>query len=151
MNEVDQNYWKNVLPHPLSPNETDVLLYQSFMQPGTTLLLGCTHKLIPLSDNQLDIDPWYAAETVIRGDWRENRTFYNNIIGDGPLNLGKELAEGVLDMASSHCETLVMRVFNYKLPVMRIASYFPTPSDLNPVPVDVVNLGEYSFFVWRFR
>lgn len=49
----------NELIHPLSPNEEDVKIYNDNLLKGSVLLLGCTHKLITLSDCQMDIDPWY--------------------------------------------------------------------------------------------
>ena len=58
---------------------------------GTTLLLGCTRQLIPLSDVQMDLDPWYAAPTVVRQDWVTNTLQYTNILADGSLNLDKNL------------------------------------------------------------
>jgi hypothetical protein len=65
---VDKNYWASELPLPLSPSDEDVELYKKFLlKYGTTLMLGCTKKLLPLSDRQLDIDPWYVGNTVIKG------------------------------------------------------------------------------------
>ncbi len=147
---VDKSYWRSVLPRPLSPDNQDVDIFKSYLVPGTTLLLGCTRRLIPLSDAQLDIDPWYDAPTVIRGDWRENSRFYTNIIGDGALNFTKELADAVVLMAEKHCANLIVRCFTRRLPSMRIAAYFPQPADL-PLPPDIVRrMTDYKFYVWRF-
>jgi hypothetical protein len=57
---VGRDYWASLQP-PLSPTEEDVEVFRRHMLDGTTLLLGCTRQLIPLSDVQMDLDPWYSA------------------------------------------------------------------------------------------
>lgn len=142
------NYWSLELPHPLSPSNEDASVYKDHLLIGSTLLLGCTHKLISISDWQLDIDPWYVANTVIKGDWRNNTKKYTNIMGDGVLNFTQELTDGVLNMASKHCSRLIVRSFNYKLNTMRIANYFPSSCDFKLKPSIAIILKEYSFYVW---
>ncbi len=148
---VDKEYWKTRLPHPLSPDIYDVHVYLDYMLSGSTLLLGCTHSLIPMSDRQMDIDPWYEAKTVIKQDWRTNDVYYTNIIGDGVLNLDQELAKSIILMASKNCKRLIIRSFNQLLPEMRIANYFPTPQDLIITPGTTLNYGKYSFYIWEFK
>ena len=114
------------------------------------MLLGCTHKLIEISNSQLDIDPWYQSETMIIGDWRKNQSFYENIIGDGVLNFSKEVADGVLQMCSAHCQRFIARTFNYKLPKMRYAAYFPNIKDFAIKPYIINQQKEYTFYVWNF-
>jgi hypothetical protein len=84
--KVDKDYWSSDLPLPLSPSDDDVENYKKFMTKGKTLMLGCTKNLIPLSDVQMDIEPWYDSKTVIKDNWINNNTFYENIIGDGVLS-----------------------------------------------------------------
>lgn len=147
---MDKEYWRTLQRHPLSPNDSDVETYRGMMVPGSTLLLGCTHLLIPLSDCQLDIDPWYRGPNTVVGDWRNNETRFDNIIGDGVLNLEKSLCEGVLRMCSSYCEALVVRCFNRKLEGMVIATNFPKPGDFHIAPHRHLDMGDYSFYLWRF-
>jgi hypothetical protein len=150
MNEVNKEYWASKLPHPLSPSDLDTKLFKNFMSEGSTLLLGCTRKLIPLSNRQLDIDPWYEADTVIVGDWTKNNHYYTNIIIDGGLNLTKKLCDGVVDMASKNCKTFIARTFAQKLDIMRIADHFPQEGDFEIKPSMVVPCGSYNFFIWNF-
>ena len=56
---IDNSYWASELPRPLSPDDEDVSVFKKKMINGTSLLLGCTKNLIPLTDVQMDIDPWY--------------------------------------------------------------------------------------------
>lgn len=147
---VDREYWRTLQGHPLSPSESDLEVYKGMLVPGSVLLLGCTHRLIPISVAQLDIDPWHSGPSVIVGDWRCNTTRYDNMIGDGVLNLGKELCDGVVEMASRNCSRLVVRSFNAKLEGMKVASHFPQPIDLPIRPSWHLNMGDYSFYAWSF-
>lgn len=61
---IDKNYWRQELPPPYSPSIEDVKIFKSFIS-GTVLLLGCTHKLLELTDAIMDIDPWYDDKRVI--------------------------------------------------------------------------------------
>ena len=148
---VDKTYWGGDFPHPLAPNDNDVLTYKSNMRYGTTLLLGCTKKLISISDRQLDIDPWYVANTVIKGDWIDNKHFYTNIIIDGGLCFTKELTDKILTMASENCDYFIARVFNRKLDIMRIADYFPSFKDFAIKPKKYIREDDYTFYIWDFK
>lgn len=149
--QVNQNYWKKTLPHPLNPNKEDVKIYQEYMlDTGPTLLLGCTKKLVPISDKQMDLDPWLKGPTVIKGDWIDNHEHFTNLIGDGVLNLNKELTKNVLKMAQKYSKNLVVRSFKRKQKGMRVAEYFPEPKDFKITPYITRHLDEYYFFVWRF-
>jgi len=150
MNKVDKTYWGSDLPLPLSPTDLDVRIFQTFMTDGTTLLLGCTKKLIPISDRQLDLDPWYNGDTVIVGDWCDNQHIYRNILIDGGLCFTKELCDDVLEMASKHCKTFIARSFNHKLDIMKIANYFPKREDFAITPTETRIFKDYSFFIWEF-
>lgn len=147
---VDKTYWGSELPYPLSPSDEDVKIYEKYLVDGSTLMLGCTKKLIPLSDRQLDIDPWYEDESVIVGDWTKNKHFYTNIILDGGLCFTKELCDNIIDMASKNCKVLITRSFRHKLPTMRIANYFPKASDFKILPKEVVIYYDYCFYIWEF-
>ena len=148
---MNKNYWASNLPHPLAPSDFDVVTYQSYMVSGSTLLLGCTKKLIPLSDRQLDIDPWYDASSVIIGDWLNNKHYYSNILLDGGLCFTKELCDGILEMASKNCTRFITRSFDKKLDIMRVADYFPSENDFAIKPKFVWHPGnDYSFYVWDF-
>ena len=147
---MDNSYWANELPHPLAPSIDDAQIYKDYMYKGTTLLLGCTHKLIPFSTKQMDIDPWYKAETMIVKDWRENTEFYDNIIGDGVLNFSKELTDHLLVMCAEYCRTFIARSFHKKLPQMKIANYFPQFEDFEFPPVITEIRNDYNFYIWNF-
>jgi hypothetical protein len=147
---MDNSYWAIELPHPLSPSLDDFQVYKDNLGSGTTLLLGCTHKLIPISDFQMDIDPWYVAPTVIKQDWRNNKTYYDNIIGDGVLNFTKELTDSILTMCKENCRNFVVRSFKYKLPIMKIADYFPKENDFLIKPDLIDEYDDYNFFCWSF-
>lgn len=147
---VNKEYWASDLPRPLSPSDEDIDVFKKFMVGGSTLLLGCTKKLIDLSDTQMDNDPWYDGENVIKQDWTTNDVFYDNIIGDGVLNFTHELAEDILEMCSKHCKVFVARVFTKKLDTMRIADNFPTPSNFSIPPNEIRIKTDYAFYIWRF-
>ncbi len=148
---VDKNYWSSDLPHPLSPNVIDVALYENYMVGGSSLLLGCTKGLIPLSDRQLDSDPWYDSSTVIVGDWRDNEHYYSNILLDGGLCFTKELCDDILEMASKNCKRFISRSFDKKLDIMKIANYFPSEDDFKYKPKFIARMkNDYTFYVWEF-
>jgi hypothetical protein len=148
---VDKTYWSSELPTPLSPSDDDVLEFKFHLRKGTTLLLGCTKKLIQLSDRQLDIDPWYVNDTVIVGDWVDNKHFYTNIMIDGGLCFTKELCDSIIDMASKNSKFLIARVFDYKLDSMKIANYFPKFEDFKIEPTHQFKTEkEYTFYIWEF-
>lgn len=149
--KINKNYWSSILPHPLSPSDEDTEIYKNHLIQGETMLLGCTHKLIKLSDFQMDIDPWYNSSTVIVGDWVNNNKKYNNIIGDGVLNFTKELCDNVLNMCSRFSDVFIVRSFNYKLEPMKIADYFPSENDFIIKPNKSIKFKEYSFYIWKFH
>ena len=121
------------------------------MVGGSSLLLGCTKGLIPLSDRQLDSDPWYDSSTVIVGDWRDNKHYYSNILLDGGLCFTKELCDDILEMASKNCKRFISRSFDKKLDIMKIAAHFPNENDFAIKPKFVAHMhGDYSFYVWEF-
>ena len=148
---VDKEYWSNEFPSPTGPSEDDVIIFSEKSIPGRTLLLGCTKKLIPITDVQMDIDPWYYGPNVIIKDWLDNTDYYENIIGDGVFNLTKELADGLLQMASRYCKILIIRSFNYKFENLRIASNFPTQNDFTITPTESIIFKDYSFYIWTFQ
>jgi len=147
---MNKLYWSKELPHPYSPSKKNVQLYKDNIGKGSTLLLGCTHKLIPISDFQMDIDPWYEAPTMIIKDWRDNKTYYDNIIGDGVLNFNKDLSDSILTMCKENCRNLVIRSFKHKLPIMKIANFFPKENELNIRPDVTFEYKDYNFFCWGF-
>jgi len=152
MKKVNKNYWSVCLPYPLSPSEEDVEIYKSYLIEGDdALLLGCTHKLIKLSTNQMDIDPWYQSKTTITRNWVNNDVKYRNIIGDGVLNFTKELCDNVLIMCSKYSDIFITRCFNYKLEPMKIADHFPNENDFIIKPDKSIKFKEYSFYIWKFR
>jgi len=149
-NKVDKTYWASDFPHPLAPSEDDAKIFKSYLLEGETLMLGCTKRLIPLSTWMMDIDPWLEAPNMIVQDWTTNSKNYTNIIIDGGLNFTKGLADDILLMAQKHSKIFVARVFNHKLPTMRIAAYFPKHYEFSIKPDEVRIFQEYSFVVWKF-
>jgi len=148
---MDRSYWELELDHPLCPNRDDLRMYEILLGiRGRTLLLGCTRLLLPLTDQQLDIDPWYQADTVRIGDWRENTESFDTMVGDGILNFTQDLADSVVEMASRCCSRLVVRCFSRRLPQMRVANYFPTVRDFKIPPELYVPKTDYNFFRWKF-
>ena len=148
---VDKEYWSTEFPSPYGPSEEDVLFFNETKVPGRTLLLGCTKKLIPITDVQMDIDPWYDGHNVINKDWLDNTDFYENIFGDGVLNLTKELEHGILEMASKHCKVFICRCFNYKLEKLRIAANFPDKDNFSITPTESKIFDDYSIHIWKFQ
>lgn len=145
--ELDNSYWSKEMRHPYSPSASDAGIFKSLLF-GRVLLLGCTHKLIQLSDVQIDHDPWYDGPNVVKKDWRENDSFFDTIIGDGVLNLDCDLSEAVVEMASKHSKRLVVRWFSHKLPLMKVARCFDRPKQ---PPSLAIPFDGYSFLLWDFK
>jgi hypothetical protein len=145
----EKEYWSSLNP-PLSPSEKDVKIFKKYLINGTTLLLGCTKELVHLSDTQMDLNPFDSTSNVIIQDWLTNTNPYTNIIGDGVFNFTKELCDGVIDMASKCSKKLIVRSFNKKMDIMRIAENFPTINDFKLKPTLVHRFNDYTFFIWEF-
>jgi len=147
---LSKDYWSQDFPRPLGPDNEDVKIFVDNKVEGKTLLLGCTKKLLEHSDVQLDLDPWYLGPNTIVGNWLDNRNFYENILCDGGMNFSKELTDGLLEMASKHCKVFIARTFTRRLPIMRIAAYFPQPEDFKILPTKTIVFEDYSFYIWQF-
>lgn len=151
LTSVDKDYWRGPHPHPLAPNEHDVEIYRQFLAGSKSrLLLGNTPSLMDLCTFAMDADPFVNSPNVIQQDWRTNTVRYDAIFGDGVLNFTEELATSLIDMAEQFSSVFIARVFSHKLPIMRVAEFFPSPQVLHPPPQDVLDFGEYRFLVWRF-
>lgn len=114
------------------------------------MLLGSTRELLNLCDVALDVDPVYADKKIIVGDWLENTMFFENIIGDGVLNFNEDLCNKLLKMAEKNCSQFMVRAFNYRLPIMQVADYFPSVYDFSMKPKLIFASNEYSFYQWNF-
>jgi hypothetical protein len=147
---LSKEYWSQDFPRPLGPSDEDVDVFRDSMIPGKTLLLGCTKKLLDLSDVQIDLDPWWIGPNTITGNWLDNKSFYENILCDGGLCFSKELTDGILQMASKNCKIFITRTFTMKLPIMKIADYFPQPTDFEITPTRTIVKENYSFYIWHF-
>ena len=147
---LSKEYWSQDFPRPLGPSDEDVTIFKDNMIPGKTLLLGCTKKLLDLSDAQIDLDPWWIGPNTITGNWLDNKDFYENILCDGGLCFTKDLTDGILQMASKNCKVFVTRTFTLKLPIMKIADYFPQPTDFEITPTKTIIKENYSFYIWIF-
>lgn len=145
----DNEHWRSLAP-PSSPTDSDVEVYRNLLKPGRVLLLGSTKKLLPLCDEARDISPLYPDPRIVRGDWRENRTFFENIIGDGVFHLDRELCDAILAMCRDHSKNFISRSFREKLPTMRYACYFPRAADFSVRPTHMVEREKYVFFQWTF-
>jgi hypothetical protein len=98
----------------------------------------------------MDLDPFDFVPKPIIQDWVTNINPYTNIIGDGVFNFNKETCDGVLEMASKHSKKLIVRSFNRKLDIMRVADYFPTYEDFTIKPTEIRVLNYYTFYIWEF-
>jgi len=147
---LSKEYWSQDFPRPLGPNDEDVDIFKESMISGKTLLLGCTKKLLDLSDVQIDLDPWWIGPNTITGNWLDNKDFYENILCDGGLCFTKDLTDGILQMASKNCKVFITRTFTMKLPIMKIADYFPQPTDFEIIPTKTIVKENYSFYIWNF-
>ncbi|QDD12061.1 hypothetical protein FIT62_02740 [Candidatus Methylopumilus rimovensis] len=63
------------------------------------MLLGSTKDLLSLCDEALDTFPVYNDKKIITGHWADNKIFYQNIVGDGVLNLNELLCNQIMAMA----------------------------------------------------
>jgi hypothetical protein len=141
----------------MSPDAADVAMYAELLDcdaPGvdtSVLLLGNTPALFPLCTAALDIDPFIDDPRVSMGDWRDNTTTFDAMVGDGVVNLDESLAHAIVDMAARYSRRLVVRSFTRRLPPMRIATFFPAPSDFRIVPNTIRESDEgYAFYRWDF-
>jgi hypothetical protein len=117
----------------------------------SVLLLGNTPALFPLCTAALDIDPFIDDPRVSVGDWRDNTTTFDAMVGDGVVNLDESLAHAIVDMAARYSRRLVVRSFTRRLPPMRIATFFPAPGDFRIAPSTVRECDEgYAFYRWDF-
>ena len=144
----DKAYWKKPVG---APSDKEVETYASLLRPGRVLLLGCTEKLLPMCNTALDLQPVFDIPKIVQMNWLDNKEFYTNIIGDGVLNLDKDLCHSLILMASTHCEQLIIRSFSHKLEGMKYACYFPGVEDFSIRPSRAVSFGEFVFFVWMFE
>ena len=151
MAQVDSEYWSREHPHPLAPNAADVETYRELIGAASTrLLLGNTKALMPLCTAAMDTDPFLDDPRVITQDWTTNTVDYDVIFGDGVLNFTASLAEDLLTMASAHSSRFIVRAFSRRLPIMRVADFFPASTDFPVTPTEVVERNEYRFYVWSF-
>jgi len=151
MAQVDSEYWSREHPHPLAPNSVDVETYIELIGSASTrLLLGNTKALMPLCTAAMDSDPFLDDPRVIAQDWTTNTVDYDVIFGDGVLNFTQKLADDLLAMASNHSSRFIARAFSRRLPIMRVADYFPSVTDFSLSPSQVIERNDYRFYVWNF-
>lgn len=145
-------FWALEQPFPGGPNDDNVKTFLKYKVEGSTLLLGLTKKLIDHSDYQMDISPYKMTDSTIKGDWCDNVTYYDNILGDGVLNFTKELEINLLEMCSKYCRRLIVRSFNYKYDWMKIADNFSNEDTLYLKPTWVEKYDENcTFYIWEFH
>jgi len=72
------------------------------------------------------------------------------MIGDGVLNFTKEICDGIIEMASKNTKKLIVRSFNRKMDIMRVADYFPSYDDFKIQPTEIRILKDYTFYIWEF-
>ena len=147
---MEKDYWASLTP-PLAPSSHDVEIYRTNLIEGSTLLLGSTKQLLDLCDIALDVSPVYQDKKIIVGDWVNNEMFFENIIGDGVLNFNHNLCNQLLEMAEKNCNQFLVRAFNYKMPMMRVADYFPSTKIFQIRPEVIFSNTEYSFYKWDFK
>jgi len=56
----------------------------------------------------------------------------------------------MLEMASKNCKVFINRSFTRKLPIMKIADYFPQSIDFKIIPTKTIVKEDYSFYIWNF-
>jgi hypothetical protein len=138
------NHWINA-PYPLKPNDTEVKMYQQHLLTGTTLLLGSTVPLLPLCDEAIDLTPRIQDPKIIKGDWNNIEKFYDNIIGDGVLNLE---GEKIIENLRPKCHRFISRVFSRKFSYMKYATFFYKDFH-NATKIAEIN-ESCPIFIWKF-
>lgn len=125
-------------------------IFQKNLLNGSVLLLGNTKDLLTIADRAIDLNPLYLNAKIIQGDWRNNRDYYKNIIGDGVLNFNEKLTLELFSMIEKNSSRFIARVFNRKLEIMRIAEYFPSYLNFTIRPLILFESKDYNIYQWDF-
>lgn len=140
----NNDHWINA-PYPLKPSDAEIKIYQKHLLKGTTLLLGSTVPLLPLCDEAIDLTPRANHPKIIKGDWNKIEKFYDNIIGDGVLNLE---GEKFIEKLRPKCRRFISRVFSRKFSYMKYATHFYRDF---PNATKVAEINESCpIFIWKF-
>jgi hypothetical protein len=143
----DTEFWRN-LKWPAAPNEDDYAVFESYCK-GNVLLLGSTHLLLPLCNEAWDIEPRYNDQKIKQRDWLSLDSYWDTIIIDGGLALGKEFTERLLSVVLPNCNRFVARAFlNPNWPT-KYAVYFPKADELTPQPLEHPISEVYTFYIWN--
>jgi len=146
---VTKQFWQS-LQWPAAPNQDDYRVFERYCR-GRVLLLGSTQLLLPLCTEAWDINPVYDDPKIIARDWFTMDRYWDTIIIDGGLALGKEFTARLLPIVLNNCDTFVSRTFlNPNWPTT-YAVYFPQANELDPVPQEHPVNEVYTFYVWNNR
>lgn len=144
---ADNSYWTN-LKWPAAPNESDFKVFERYCS-GRVLLLGSTRLLLPLCTEAWDLNPLYEDSKLKHRDWFTLDSYWDTIIVDGALALGKEYCERMLSTVLPNCDRFVARAFlNPNWPT-KYACYFPRANELTPQPQEHPVNEVYTFYIWN--
>lgn len=144
-----KDFW-TCLTYPLAPNEANRDAYKSLIVGSNVLLLGCTEILLPLVNDAVDLVQRYPDPKIRVGHWLEIEGYFDTVLADGSICLNKELGQGIVNHFSKRCDRLIARCFTKRHPQMRVATFFPTPSDFEIIPKVVSESEWYRFYLWDF-
>jgi len=118
--QTDSAHFDNLRP-PLSPDQSEVRLYEEYVRGPSILLLGYTKELSHLASDSIDLNPPAERTDVTKGNWFEIKGSYDTIIGDGVLNL---VGGSLVEYLSHRTKRLVIRFFTEKIEGMKYATFF---------------------------
>lgn len=144
---LDSDHFNNLTP-PLAPNENEINIYKTYINPQSTLLLGYTKQLINLCTVAMDLNPPTSNPKIILQDWFTINTFHDVIIGDGVLNL---VGGSLVSHLSTHCNTLVIRFFTDKITGMKYATYFQSNTSFLLPDVIISTQPQCKILIWNFH
>lgn len=143
----DYEFWRNP---PGAPDENDRELFRSLLKGDNILLLGSTKMLLELATDAYDLCPKWDNPKIQDRDWLSIDTHYDTIIGCGPFNFTKELADSLFPLLQKNCNRLVIRAIRKPNWKTTYAQYFPEPEDFDIVPEVHYDNGTHRFYVWDF-
>ena len=142
-----REYWQS-LTWPAAPNADDYRVFESYCS-RRVLLLGSTQLLLPLCTEAWDIDPVYDDPKIKQQDWFGLDQHWDTIIIDGALSFGQEFTARLLSVVLNNCDRFVSRTFLNPSWPTKYACYFPSATELTPVPLEHPVNEVYTFYIWN--